>query len=236
MKSHLRIIVNGLLVFSFLSLVSCGNSTGSKKQTVSKGVISSGMMEGFPDSQKVTTGPSGNWEVAFFDDEFNNKTTWPYLHTINPLDVTCALVTAEGNKPTKSDVKNLFFRFSFTKKGKPRLSLIGSNLSYIFSTANDIPVNIVSGESRDSFTVYASTSSNNQNVININEKEDVVKIINCLLSDDEVTIQLKRKSSGLYNDPYDKIYSTVVGKEGIWQAYNDFINQQGEWEKTLNNN
>ena len=88
----------------------------------------------------------------------------------------------------------------------------------------------------DSFTVYASTSSNNQNVININEKEDVVKIINCLLSDDEVTIQLKRKSSGLYNDPYDKVYSIIVKTEGIQPAYNEFVKLQGEWEKTLNNN
>lgn len=215
---------------------SCGNSASSKKRNSSKGVISSGMMAGFPDSQKVATDTSGNWEVAFFKDEFNNKTSWPYLQTINSLDVTCENVTTEGNKPTKSDIDKLDLRFSFTKNGDPCLTFLGAYLSGELISSYTIPVNIITGESQNHYIVYAHHSVNSKHSISINEKEDVIKIINSLLSDDEVMIQLKRKSSGMYYDPYDKIFSIVVGKEGMRQAYNEFIDRQREWEKTLNNN
>ena len=234
MKSHLKILGIALLLISLFYLVSYGQTPSSKTQANSNGATIPSLIENFSEPQEDVPIPEKNWEIDFFNDEFNNKTNWPYIRTTKALDVTCELVTSEGFKPTKTDLESVFLRFNYTKKGRPCISIVGSNMYYIFSSLSDIPVNIIYGEKSEHFIVYGTTSNSSKNLLLVNEKDSALKVLNSFLENNgKIKIQLRKKTTGLYTNPYDKVYSFTVETAGIKKVYDEYVKRQKEWEKTL---
>lgn len=234
MKINHKSVFVGLVILATLTALSCGNSSSnSKKQENKKNVIETGMLEGFPKPGKTMAKSSGNWKISYFTDEFKQPTIHPMLITTEPLSTTCELLTNDGNKETKPQMKSVMIALSVTKKGHPRITFGDNAIGFRFIHSYTIPVKLIIPGKTDSPIFHAMGADNNNNLLYLDEREDVQAITDALINNDEITLQLLQKCSGLYNDPYDRVYSININTEGFKEVYSQFVSLQNEWEKTL---
>ena len=225
MKIKSRIVVFYLIAFLLPGILSCINSSNSSTNRV----ITSGMMTGFPKPGKEMKASSGNWEVGFFNNEFNESTTRPFIRTIELYKPSCELITSEGNQITESSESPIAIRFSFNKKGRFQVAFFG----VYFNSDYTLPVRFIADHGTVEFISYARYSSLGSFIID--KKEDALSIINAFLNTDEIIVQFKDASSGFYHDPYDKIHTINVKTTGFRDVYSKFASLQSEWEKSLKN-